>query len=263
MPNFRTYGPAPFRVAVVHGGPGAPGHMAPVAHRLSGKRGVLEPLQTATSVDAMVDELRNTLVEHGSPPATLIGSSWGAMLAFLLAGRHPELVQRLVLVGSGAFDARYAPLTLQTRLGRLNPADRAEVQELLEKIEEPGADPSSFARFGELLGSVDTYDGLTADEYADDLETLEEQPEIYRRVWPEVEKIRTDGVFLELAERIECPVLAIHGDYDSHPAEGVREPLGRLVKDFRFVLLERCGHIPWTERHARERFYEILEDELG
>ncbi len=31
MKNLRTYGAAPFGIAVVHGGPGAPGQMAPVA----------------------------------------------------------------------------------------------------------------------------------------------------------------------------------------------------------------------------------------
>ena len=33
--NPRTYGDAPFRVAVIHGGPGAAGEMAPVAGLLT------------------------------------------------------------------------------------------------------------------------------------------------------------------------------------------------------------------------------------
>ncbi len=260
MTNMRKYGNAPFRVAVVHGGPGAPGHMAPVARRLAAKRGVLEPLQSALSVDGMVDDLRSTLEEHADLPVTLIGSSWGAMLSFLVAGRHPETVRQLILVGSGSFDAQYGPLTHQNRLDRLNADDRAEVLELIKVVESPDADPASFGRFGELLGSVDTYEAIDEDDQAD---TLTEQPEVYRKVWPEVEKLRSDGGFLDLASRIECPVIAIHGDYDSHPAEGVREPLARLVKDFRFVLLERCGHIPWRERYGREPFYEIVEECLS
>jgi pimeloyl-ACP methyl ester carboxylesterase len=57
-------------------------------------------------------------------------------------------------------------------------------------------------------------------------------------------------------------VVAIHGDHDPHPADGVREPLERALSDFRFVLLDRCGHEPWQERHARDRFYAILRNEL-
>ncbi len=235
--------------------------MAPVARRLAANRGVLEPLQSALSVEGTVDELRRTLEEHAELPVTLIGSSWGAMLGFLAAGRHPEIVRQLILVGSGSFDPVYGPTTLQNRLERLSPDDRLEVQELMKVVEEPGAaDPESFARFGDLLSSVDTFEAV--DDIAES-DALEEQPEIYRKVWPEVEKLRADGVFLDLAARIECPVLAIHGDYDTHPAEGVREPLSRLVRDFEFVLLERCGHTPWNERYGREPFYELLEEWLA
>jgi pimeloyl-ACP methyl ester carboxylesterase len=56
--------------------------------------------------------------------------------------------------------------------------------------------------------------------------------------------------------------VAIHGDYDPHPAEGVREPLSKVLKDFRFILLEHCGHLPWIEREAREGFFELVRGEL-
>ncbi len=57
MKNLRKYGKAPFAIVVVHGGPGARGEMAPVARELSTHGGVLEPLQTATSVEGQVEEL--------------------------------------------------------------------------------------------------------------------------------------------------------------------------------------------------------------
>jgi len=44
MQNFREYGKAPFKTAVIHGGPGGSGEMAPVARELSSTRGILEPL---------------------------------------------------------------------------------------------------------------------------------------------------------------------------------------------------------------------------
>ena len=59
MKNLRTYGDPPFNVAVLHGGPGAPGQMAPVARELSSKWGVLEPLQTATSLGGQILELNS------------------------------------------------------------------------------------------------------------------------------------------------------------------------------------------------------------
>src|SRR5437899_4952417 len=101
MDNARIYGAAPYTVAVVHGGPGAPGTMAPEARALASEWGVLEPLQTATSLDGQIEELRQALEQYCDLPVTLIGSSWGAMLSYLLAARHPALVRKLILVGSG------------------------------------------------------------------------------------------------------------------------------------------------------------------
>ena len=75
MRNVRTHGSAPFNAAVIHGGPGAAGEMAPVAARLAEIRGVLEPLQTATTVDGQVEELKVTLEKHGELPVSLIGFS--------------------------------------------------------------------------------------------------------------------------------------------------------------------------------------------
>ena len=49
--NVRFHGMKPYRVAAVHGGPGAAGSAAALAEGLAGSCGVLEPLQTKDSVD--------------------------------------------------------------------------------------------------------------------------------------------------------------------------------------------------------------------
>ncbi|MCJ7681778.1 MAG: alpha/beta hydrolase, partial [Candidatus Aminicenantes bacterium] len=41
-------------------------------------------------------------------------------------------------------------------------------------------------------------------------------------------------------------------------AEGVDGPLSSVLADFRFILLPQCGHRPWIERYARDRFFKIL-----
>ncbi|MGB9939451.1 alpha/beta fold hydrolase [Methanosarcina sp.] len=81
-------------------------------------------------------------------------------------------------------------------------------------------------------------------------------------MWEEASELRSCGKLLELGKEICCPVVAIHGDYDPHPFEGVKEPLFRNLKDFRFILLEKCGHRPWIEREAKERFYSLLRNEI-
>ncbi|MHB1162170.1 MAG: alpha/beta fold hydrolase [Chloroflexota bacterium] len=259
MQNLRRYGRPPFTVAVVHGGPGGPGQMAPVARELSGRWGVLEPIQTATSVEGQVRELGAVLEEAGDAPVTLVGSSWGAMLGYMVAARHPALVRKLILVGSGVFEERYAARITETRLGRLAEDERREARFLLAVLSDPATAEKSapLARLDELFTLADAYAPLTLDT-----EVLEYQYEVNRSVWGEAERLRRGGGLLELGRRIRCPVVAIHGDHDPHPAEGVREPLSRVLRDFRFLLLRKCGHLPWIEREARDEFYRLLSLEL-
>jgi pimeloyl-ACP methyl ester carboxylesterase len=83
--------------------------------------------------------------------------------------------------------------------------------------------------------------------------------EVFDAVWPQAAAMRESGELLARALRIQCPVAAIHGDHDPHPADGVRIPLAPVLTAFH--LLERCGHTPWNERHARERFFDVLAQE--
>jgi pimeloyl-ACP methyl ester carboxylesterase len=257
--NLRTYGRRPFRVAVIHGGPGAPGEMAPVARELASFTGVLEPLQTAASLEGQVRELHTLLKEKGNLPVTLIGWSWGAWLSYIFTVRYPAFVRKLILIGGGPFEEKYALNIMSERLNRLGEEERAEVFSLLETLDSPGTKDKNapMARFGELMARADAYDPLPHPS-----ELLAYQYDINESVWKDASELRRSGKLLEMGRKIRCPVVAIHGDDDPHPAGGVREPLSRVLKDFRFILLEKCGHEPWVERQARERFYEILKEEV-
>jgi pimeloyl-ACP methyl ester carboxylesterase len=233
--------------------------MAPVAATLAAHRGVLEPLQTATTLDGQVEELAAVLQQHAQPPVVLIGYSWGAWLSLIVAARQPALVAKLVLVSSGPFEERYAAVIMPERLRRLSEEERGEVEGLIARLEDADAgDNNAFARLGELLSKADSFGPLPIEETPVDV-----QQAIYQRVWPEASELRRSGRLLELAAKVTCPVVAIHGDYDPHPAEGVRAPLSRAIAGFRFVLLPDCGHRPWVERAARDEFFRVLENELS
>lgn len=259
MKNLRKYGKSPFSIAVIHGGPGSPGEMAPVARELSSGGGVLEPLQTAVSLEGQVLELQKVLNENGDLPVILIGWSWGAMLSFIFTARYPAIVKKLILVGSGVFEEKYATRIMKTRLSRLSEEERSEVQALLAAMDDPAITDKNIpmSRFTELISRADSFSPLSHKS-----EVLECQYHIFQSVWKDAEKLRDSGELLELGKQIKCQVTAIHGDYDPHPGEGVQGPLSRVLKDFRFILLEKCGHHPWIECMARDRFYQILKKEF-
>src|SRR5215472_9281052 len=110
MLRVREYGQSGPRIIVLHGGPGAAGHMAPIARGLAGLYHVVEPFQRGSgderlSVAKHVADLHEivTIYAPQSHPA-LIGASWGAMLALAYAAAHPASSGPLILVGCGTFD---------------------------------------------------------------------------------------------------------------------------------------------------------------
>lgn len=237
--------------------------MAPVARELSRRAGILEPLQTAETLDGQVEELRGQLEEHAILPVTLIGYSWGAWLAWITAARYPNLPRRLVLVSSPPFEERYAGQITTTRLRRLSPREQNEWQALNTALTDPArADAdTALARLGELASKADSFDPLPVD--VDSAQEAALNGRMYATVWEAAVNLRRSGALLELAANIQCPVTAIHGDHDPHPAEGVRAPLSARLEDFRFILLRHCGHTPWREKQARSLFFEVLRREMG
>jgi pimeloyl-ACP methyl ester carboxylesterase len=259
MELFRKYGKEPINIAVIHGGPGVPGYMKPVAEELSKICGIIEPFQFAKTIDGQVEELRKILKINCSLPVTLIGHSYGAWLSVIFAYEYPEYVKKIILVSSGPFDDEYAQIINETRLKRLSEKDVAELNILRNELNnnENKIKKEIFKKFGDLSSKADNFKPIC---FHDDI--LDYQPDIFQIVMREALYLRKSGKLLKMAGRVNCSVIAIHGDYDPHPFKGVEEPLSKVIKEFKFILLNDCGHYPWNEEKGKDKFYEFLKKEL-
>jgi pimeloyl-ACP methyl ester carboxylesterase len=258
MKNFRIYGRKPYNLVVLHGGPGLPGEMEPVAKQLSSRFGILEPLLTSLTINEQVEEIRSIILKKRSKSVIIIGHSWGAWLGLIFAHYNPESVRKLILVGTPPFEEKYVTLIFKTRMSRLSAAESDDFISSMNLIEELSdknkAVPSSLLHH---ISKTDNYDIITEDkEYIF-------YPAVYNKIWNEASELRKNGKIVEFIRQITASVVAIHGDYDPHPAEAVKGILESMVKNFRFILLNRCGHYPWKEYYCRKHFFNILRSEAG
>lgn len=226
--QVRSYGRSGPVVVLLHGGPGAPGSMAPVARGLADSFRVLEPFQRASGAEPLtvslhISDLRELLTSPGNAPAALVGSSWGAMLALAYAAAHPVCAPPLVLIGCGTFDT----------------AARSRLHETLRERKEAGRPLYSC--------------GPVAEE-----ESAAFDARGHEETWQDMLRLQKEGVYPAAFAAIRSPVLMLHGAYDPHPGRMIRAGLQPYLPQLEYVEWERCGHYPWLEKFARDEFFSVL-----
>lgn len=264
MVEFRTYGRSPFQIVVIHGGPGAWGEMSPVAEYLSETYGVIEPFFLESTLQGQLLELKQIIDTFKMEEVVLIGFSWGAWLGYLFAAKFPNLMRKLILIGSGPYEHQYYLELIETRNNRMSQEQKKLYSEILKNLQDPNITNKDdyISQLGALCVNIDQYDDEEVEETFPSPHYDIDRSTHFQQALNEVIGMRKSGDLLKEAEKIKCLVVAIHGDYDPHPANGVKIPLEKKIVNFQFFLLEKCGHKPWTERYAHSKFFKLINSEL-
>ncbi len=255
---MRTYGTAGPSVVVLHGGPGAPGDMAPVAQGLADHFRAFEPLQRSSgsvplTVDRHVDDLLEVVRSHcgGLRPA-LVGSSWGAMLALAYAATHPDEAGPLVLIGCGTFDLPSRRRMQQTLDERIDVALKKRIDHLRDDVSDPD---QRLTQLGELLLPVYSHDLAATDPPGVSLAC---DAIAYQETWDDMVRLQTDGIYPAAFASIHSPILMLHGAADPHPGKMICASLRPLLPQIEYIEWDRCGHYPWREKAVRPEFFSVL-----
>lgn len=257
---IREYGSSGPWIVLLHGGPGAPGYMAPVARGLAGSFRVLEPFQrrsgdTPLSVARHIDDLHQVVIRCGDKQPALVGHSWGAMLALAYAAAHPNSARALVLVGCGTFDQASRDRVRETREARLDNALGRRLEHLA--VESPDPD-QRLAALGSMMLPLDSCELIDG---ALELGTCDARA--YQETWDDMLRLQTQGVYPASFAAITQPVLMLHGAADPHPGPMIRASLMASLPQLEYREWERCGHYPWLERAVRDDFFAVLRQWLS
>lgn len=255
----RTVGAGP-DVVVLHGGPGAHhDYLLPQYDAVAdGRRlryydqrgGGRSPVGRDAPVGwrEHVADLDALLDHWGIAPATVVGYSWGGLLALLHATEHPSRVARLALVaaaaataeGRAAFERRFAA---RMRDPRIRAARRAlQDSDLRER------DPEAYRRRAFEL-SVAGY--FQDPERARELTTFRLTGRTQEAVWASLGNYD----LRDSLRRLAVPALVVHGLHDPNPVESSAE-IARLL-DGKLEVLADAGHAPHVE--AFESFVRVLD----
>lgn len=251
-------------IIVLHGGPDFDhNYLVPEMDRLAGSFRVIYYDQRGrgrsvdgvgakdVSVTSEMEDLDEVRRYFGLDSFTLLGHSWGGVLAMEYAIRHPEHVSHLILLNTSAASHRDFLATgehlLQTRL--------AGDVELLKKLRS-----SADFEKGSLEAEAEYYRihfkvtirqpehlervvGRLRSNFTE--ETVLMARAIEQRLYDETWR-RADYDLLPLLSRLDLSTLVIHGEEDLIPVE-VPTHIAQAIPGALLSVLEGCGHFAYLE----------------
>ena len=257
--RVREYGDTGPLVIALHGGPAAPGEMAPIARELSRSFRVLEPFQRGSGDEPLtvarhIADLHDLVASLAGEPPTLVGYSWGAMLALAFAAAHPSTVASLALIGCGTFD-KAARAQLQTIIHERMDDDLRQRLEGLQEIPDPDR---RLQEMGSLIEPIYLYDPIPDEDESEPVDAR-----AHHETWDDMVRLQEEGVYPAAFSAIDAPAIMLHGAYDPHPGRMIHAGLKAHIPQIEYREWERCGHSPWREKAVSGEFYRVLENWLA
>jgi proline iminopeptidase len=207
----------------------------------------------AVDIDSEIDDLDKLRQHFGLDAVTVLGHSWGGLLAMEYATRHAGHVSHLILLNTA-------------------PASHADLLRFRQQRQK--AEPTTLATMQKIAGTRGYAEGdieLDAEYYRahfsktlrrpDQLESIVRRlrshfmPEdivkaraiedrLYAQTW-----LLPDYDVLARLRKLNVPTLIIHGDHDLVPLECAKN-VADAVSGSRLVVLSDCGHFAFLERPA-------------
>ena len=263
----------------VEGGPGLPAHLAradlvPVLDRFrchlvnapGSGRTTPPATEDGYGLSGMVEFFETWRRAVGLGPVTVMGHSWGGLVAAAWAALHPEGVRRLIVIdgyaGSGSVDADVAQAEQQRALDRIR--DRPWFPEAWQAWEEglngtglPEATLVEAFRAFFPFYFAEPDDPVAAGHIARIRREVRWHPAVVD-AW---EGERENADYRPLLAGVRCPTLILVGEHDWICGPYWNRVLADVIAGSSFVLIPGVGHLPQYE--APSAFRAAIDDWLA
>lgn len=244
------------RLLVLHGGPGASHeYLLPQMLRLGDSRDLLFYDQrgggrsrtddpSPVTAQVQVDDLAAVIAEFSLEPLTIVGYSWGGLLAllYLIAagdGRVPR-PSRLVLIDPAPVNRPWREAFEREFQQR---QASAGVQALRDELAASGLRESDQAAYRQRLFEISVAGYFADPRRARDLTPFRVTGRVQQSVW---ESLGPFDLVPQLERVQKVPTLLVHGWHDPIPVESSLAVARALLA--RCVVLEASGHVPYVEQ---------------
>ena len=216
----------------------------------------------AISIDQFVEDLEALRIVFGFEKISLMGHSWGSIVALAYALKYQAHLDHLILVDSIPVNDKFLIEFSQTYQERFQRLSADEQKELTTTCTGPSAQlsPEAIDECNQIDAQLRFYDPAKAAsvDSAIDENTLKNADTIEALIRTSFNKMQHD-IETQLPT-IHVPTLIIHGDFDPIPVKS-SQYLHEQIPESQIVIIAEAGHFPFIERP--EQFVAALRTFLG
>jgi proline iminopeptidase len=205
-----------------------------------------------------VRDLQQVIAELAVEPLTIVGYSWGGLLALLYAreaffGRVARSPDRLILIDPAPVARRHRE-QFEREFAKRQASP--EVQRLREELAASGLRERDMDAYRHRSFELSVAGYFADPKAARDLTPFRVTGRVQQSVWESLDDydLPADPGF----RRIAVPSLIVHGRQDPIPLASSEECASAL--NATLVVIDQCGHVPYVEQP--EALFRAIEDFL-
>jgi proline iminopeptidase len=199
--------------------------------------------QSVLDIDTLLKKLKIDRI-------TIVGHSWGAMLAVNFAIAHPSQINKLVLISSGPLAFSDFVIQQDNIYARSSRAEKEYMAQLEDSMKTSKSRSLAVARAKQFLRLI-IYDAMRTDSIFEEIRKGDSNPKMTILMYQDLQK-NNYNVKSKIGS-LNFPTLVICGRQDPiglFPSIYLKE----FNNKFKLVWIEKSGHFTWLENH--ESFYK-------
>jgi proline iminopeptidase len=245
-------------ILVLHGGPGltqdylfpqmaklGENHLVIFYDQRACGRSTGDITPNSIQIDVFLDDIESIRKAFGFKKMTLLGHSWGGFLAMNYAIRHPQSVDKLILMNTMTASSDEFSLFLKEASRRTAPSQE-EIKAIMNSQAFIDGDPTTVERYYRIF-----YRTYCCNAEKVNLLNLRMSPKAAVDGTKVFEVFRQNVLMksfdlYDQLKKLKTSTLIIHGDADPIP-QIASQKIHDSIPNSRYVLLKNCGHFPYVE----------------
>jgi proline iminopeptidase len=215
--------------------------------RGNGKSLMPEITDETFSVDWLVSDLEELRRAWGFDRISIIGHSWGGLLGMYYASRHPDRLDRLVLVDPAPTNTGLLLESYRVLVGRIGSDGWERLEELYDSDGYLAGDPSAHNAAMRLSEGATFHVAAAREQYFDIIAFDAVTARNMVAISGPAQSIKSNVTVEADLGKISCPTLIVYGAED-FIVPAARERVHQLIPDSRLVVIPDSGHYPFIEQ---------------